>query len=183
MKHTFLAVALLSVAALVHAETNPAKKELLNKVVQLQQPMVEATARQLAEQSIAQLVQQVGSAMQFRVPPEKREALAKDIQADVKKYADEVIPLLRERASKLAPVTLTAVLDSKFTEDELRQLVVLLESPVLRKYSQAVPDFQKALVEKLVADSKGQIEPKLKALGQSVEKRINTAAPAQPASK
>lgn len=188
MKRTFLAVALLSVAAMVHAEPNPAKKELINKIMQLQQPMVDATVRQLAQQPVMQLMQPVGPAIQFRVAPEKREALAKDIQADMKKYVDEVTPVLSDRANKLAPTEMGGMLDAKFTEDELRQLIVALESPVLRKFSLLLPELQKALVDKVVADSKGQIEPKLKALGQSTEKRINAAAPppastAKPASK
>ncbi|WP_295956611.1 hypothetical protein [Rhodoferax sp.] len=178
MKHTFLAVALLSIAAVVHAEPNPAKKELINKIVQLQQPMVEATVRQLAQQPLMQLMQPVGPVIQFRVPPEKREALAKDIQTDIKKYVDDVTPLLTDRANKLAPAEIGSLLDSKFTEDELRQLIVVLESPVLRKFSLLLPDLQKALVDKVVADTKGQVEPKLKALGQSVEKRVNAATPA-----
>lgn len=177
MKHTLLAVALLSVAALAHAEPSPAKKELINKVMQLEQQMVDATVRQLAQQPLIQLMQPVGPAIQFRVPPEKREALAKDIQADMKKYVDEVTPLLSDRASKLAPAEIGGLLDAKFTEDELRQLIVALESPILRKFSQLLPEMQKTLVDKLVADTKGQIEPKLKALGQSVEKRINAVAP------
>ncbi len=183
MKNKLLAVALLSMAVLAHSEPTPAKKELLNKLMQLEQPLIETTARQLAEQSIAQLIQQVGATIQFRVPVEKREALGKDIQSDVKKYAEDVTPLLRERATKLAPVSLGTVLDSKFTEDELRQLIVVLESPVLRKYSQAVPELQKALIDKVVADSKGQVEPKLKALDQAVGKRLNAVLqPAAPAS-
>jgi hypothetical protein len=183
MKNKLLAVVLTSMAVLAHSEPTPAKKELLNKLMQLEQPLIETTARQLAEQSIAQLIQQVGATIQFRVPVEKREALGKDIQSDVKKYAEDVTPLLRERATKLAPVSLGTVLDSKFTEDELRQLIVVLESPVLRKYSQAVPELQKALIDKVVADSKGQVEPKLKALDQAVGKRLNAVLqPAAPAS-
>ena len=178
MKHKVLAVALLSIASWVQAETSPGKKELLNKIMQLQQPMVEATVRQLANQPLMQLMQPVGSAIQFRVPPEKREALAKDIQADMKKYLDDVTPLLSDRAAKLAPAEMGGLLDAKFTEDELRQLIVALESPVLRKFSLLLPELQKAVVDKVVADTKGQVEPQLKALGQSVEKRVNAAAPA-----
>nr|WP_315229530.1 hypothetical protein [uncultured Albidiferax sp.] len=187
MKNKLFAIALLSVAALAHAETSPAKKELLNKIAQLQQPNLDLTARQWAEQSLAPLVQQVGAAIQFRVAPENREALGKDIQAEIKKYLDEVGPVLRERANKAAPSTVGALLDAKFSEDELRQLITVMESPVLRKYSQLNGEMQKALTEKVMTDSKAQLEPKFKALGQAVEKRLNTAilasAPAKPASK
>jgi hypothetical protein len=177
MKTKFLAVALLSVAALVHAETSPAKKELLNKIAQLQQPQIDATARQWAEQSIAQTVQQLNGVMQFQIPPEKREALGKDIQADIKKYLDDVAPLLRERATKAAPSTIGAVLDAKFSEDELRQLVTVMESPVLRKYSQLNQEMQKSLAEKVLVDSKAQIEVKFKTLDGSIRKRLSALLP------
>ena len=178
MKHTLLAIALLSITAVAHAEPTSAKKELLNKVVQLQQPMVDLTARQLANQPLMQLMQSVGPVIQFQVPAEKRDALAKDIQADMKKYVDEVGPLLSDRANKAAPAELGGMLDAKFNEDELRQIIVALESPLLRKFSLLAPELQKALVDKVVADSKGQVEPKLKALGQTVEKRVYAAIPA-----
>lgn len=177
MKHTLLAIALLSVAAVAHAEPTPAKKELLNKVIQLQQPMVEMTARQLANQPLMQMMQSVGPVIQFQVPTEKRDALAKDIQADMKKYVDEVSPLLSERASKAASAEVGGLLDAKFNDDELRQIIAALESPVLRKFSLLGPELQKALADKVIADTKGQIEPKLKALGQAVEKRVYAAAP------
>ncbi|MDR7379119.1 hypothetical protein J2X19_003813 [Rhodoferax ferrireducens] len=179
MKKTLLAATLLAVASMAHAEPNPAKKELINKLLQIQQPAVDITASALAEQPLLRLKQQVEAAVQFRVPPERREALGKEIQGDVKKYIDEARPLLRERANKLAPSTIGVLLDEKFTEDELRQLIALLESPVQRKFNQLGQELQKSLVDKLVADTKGQIEPKLKTLEQSIGKRLEAAA--QPA--
>ena len=89
--------------------------------------------------------------------------------------------MLSDRAHKVALVEMGGLLDTKFTEDELRQIIVALESPVLRKFSLLAPELQKALADKVVADTKGQIEPKLKALGQVVEKRVYTAAPPPPA--
>lgn len=177
MKYTLLAVALLSIAAVAQAEPTPAKKELLNKIIHLQQPMVEATARQLAQQPVMQMMQSVSPVIQFQVAPEKREGLAKEIQADMKKYVEDVTPLLVERANKLAPAEMGGLIDAKFSEDELRQIIAALESPVLRKFSVLAPELQKALVDKVVGDTKGQVEPKLKALGQSVEKRVYAAAP------
>lgn len=182
MKKPFLAAVLLAMGALAHAEPNPAKQELLNKVIQLQQSGFDSLANAVASEPAARLMQQVGATLQFRVAPEKREALGKEIQGDVKKYLDEVGPLLRERSTKLAPAALIPLLDEKFSEDELRQLITVLESPVLRKFSQLSPAIQKALVDKLVADTRGQVEPKVKTLQQSIGKRLD-AAVKPPASK
>lgn len=151
---------------------SPAKKELALKVVQLQQPAFEAIARQLAEQSIAPLAQQAGAVLQNRVPAEQREAVAKDVQADFKKYGDEVLPLLRDRALKLAPATVSPVLEEKLTEDELKQVVAMLEAPIYRKYQMLGGDMQKALLEKLVTETRTTVEPKIKTLQESIAKRF-----------
>jgi uncharacterized tellurite resistance protein B-like protein len=170
-----LLVALMAVAGLAHAEPTAAKKELIDKVLKLHQPAINAVATQLVERPAAIMMQQINPAIQFRVPSEKREALVKDIQGDVKKYADETAPLLRERAVKLAPSTIGVVLDEKFSEEELKQLVAILESPVLAKFSQLNGDMARSLVEKLVSDSRSTVEPKIKVMQQSVGARVNAA--------
>ena len=111
-------------------------------------------------------------ALQSRIAPDKREAVAKEIQADIKKYVDEAVPLLRERAVKLAPSTLGPLLEEKFSEDELKQLIAIMESPVNRKYGQMNGELQKALGDKLVTETRSLIEPKVKELDASIGKRL-----------
>lgn len=176
-------VALLVVATGVQAQVAPTKKELVAKVLLLQQPAIEQAAQALAERPAAQLMQQAGLALQSRVAEDKREATAKEIQADVKKYVDEVVPLVRERAVKLAPATIGTLLEEKFSEDELKQLIAIIESPVNRKFLQLGGEMQKALLDKLVAETQGAVEPKVKALELSIGKRLGLPAPAAAASK
>jgi uncharacterized protein len=85
---------------------------------------------------------------------------------------DDTVPMLRERAVKVAPGALGAVLDEKFSEDELRQLIAIMESPVNRKYTQMSGELQKALGDKLVTDSRAVMDPKIKALEQTIGKRL-----------
>jgi hypothetical protein len=165
-------VVLMLVATTVQAQTATSKKELVARILVLQQPAIEQTAQTLVERPAAQLQQQAGLAMQTRVPPEKREAMAKLIQDDLKKYVDEAAPLVRQQAVKLAPSTIGALLEEKFTEEELRQLIAIIESPVNRKYAQMGGEFQKALGEKLVAQTQPIVEPKVKALELSVIKHL-----------
>lgn len=184
---TTVSLALLAATSAVHAEPTAAKAELISKILQIQRPAIEGIATALAQQPAAQMMQGAGVALQTRVPADKREALAKEIQADIKKYVDEAVPLLREKAIKLAPTSIGSVLDEKFTEDELRDLIKIMESPVNKKFGQLSPDFQKALGEKLVADARPVIDPKVKALDQAIAKRLGitpaAAAPAKAASK
>ena len=161
------------------AQTAPAngKKELVARVLQLQQPGIEAMARSLAEQPAMQLMQQAGQALQ-RLPTERREAVARDIEADLRKYAEEAVPIVSARAVKLAPGTIGPLLEERLNEDELRQVIAMLESPVLRKFQGMQGEMQKALSEKLVGETKPEIEPKVRAMQQVVAKRLGLTPPA-----
>jgi hypothetical protein len=187
-KMVWTAVALAAVVAIASAPqrvqaqaaaaaSSPAKKELVNKLLSLQAPGVEQVATQIVQQPAIALMQQAGAVLQ-RVPQDKREALARDIDADVRKYADESLPVVRKRAAELAPLTVGTLLEERFSEDELRQIVATLENPAWRKFQGSANDMQRALVERLVADTKGQIDPKLQALQKSIGDRLRAAAAA-----
>ena len=171
-----LATSTLALAQGATAPASPAKKELVAKVLKLQQGGVDTVARQLIEQPAAQMMQQAGIALQQRVAPDRREAVATDIKADVRKYVDEMGPVAKDRAGKLAPTVLGPMLEEKFTEDELKQLIAIIESPVNRKYQAMGGEMQKALAEKLVAELRPQMEPKLRTLQQTVAGRLAPAA-------
>ena len=161
-----LAVAIASGAAAqaqVSTASSPAKKELVQKILQLQQAEIEQVARNIVERPAAQMMQEAGLAMQRGVAPEKREAMAKAIEAEVKKYVDESYPLVRERAIRLAPSTLGAALEEKFNEDELKQLVAWIESPVNKKFQQLGPA-RNAFVQKVLSESVAAVDPKVAAL-------------------
>jgi uncharacterized protein len=145
-------------------------------VLQLQQPGVNNVARQLVTQPAAQMMQQAGIALQQRVAADRREAVARDIQADMRKYAEEMGPIAQEKATKMAPGVLGPILEEKFSEDELRQLIAIIESPINRKYQALGPEMQKTLAEKLVAEMRPVIEPKLRNLQKTVAGRLAPAA-------
>ena len=160
------------------AQSTPAKKELVQKVLTLQQPSFDGLARGMVEQPVQVLGQQVNAVLVNRVPADQREAVAKDIQAEFNKYGDEVGPIVRDRAQKLAPGTLGPILEEKLSEDELKQVVGALESPGFRKFMALNPELQRALAQKLSSELQPSIEPKIKAMEQAVSKRLAAAAPA-----
>lgn len=167
----------------VQAQPTPTKKELLGRVLQLEQISIERSAQALAERPAQQLMQQANLTLASRAPSDKREALAQDIQADVRTYLDEAVPLVRERAVRLAPATIGPVLDDAFSEDELRQLIAIIESPVNRKYLRMRGELQQALAERVVADTLEVIEPKVTLLSQTIVKRLKLQDAAPPAVK
>ncbi len=162
------------------ASSSPAKKELVAKLLQLQQPGFETLGRSLLQRPVTQLMQGASQALQ-QVPPEKREATIKAIDTDIKKFVDETGGLMRDRAIKLAPSTVGAMLEERFTEDELKQLVAWFESPINKKYNQMGAEMQKALTEKLVAETRGTVETRLKTLEQNVAKQLGITPPPAPA--
>jgi uncharacterized protein len=189
---TLIAAALLAGAAIAHAQTaasapatpaasapspsSPAKKELVVKALALQQPIFESIAREVVMRPALQLGQAAGNAMQ-NVAPEKREALSKSIDADIRKYIDESFPLLRDRAIKLAPGTVGPILEEKMSEDELKQLVTWLDSSAAKKYQQIGGELQQAMGQKLVAEAGPLLTPKVQALETKVRASLGLPSP------
>jgi uncharacterized protein len=173
-----LAALLFGAATVVQAQggASPAKKELVQKLLTLQQPGIEGAARNLVERPAAQMMQEAGRVMQTQFPADKREAIGKAIEADAKKYVEEAFPPVRERALKLAPTTLGVTLEEKFSEEELKQLIAWFESPVNKKFQAASAEMQSNFMQKLVAEARPLIEPKLQTLEQRV--RATLGAPA-----
>ncbi|CAG1014364.1 hypothetical protein BURC_00672 [Burkholderiaceae bacterium] len=171
-----IAVALMTCATLASAQSSPAKKELVAKLLVLQQPGIDNMAKSIAERPVVQLMQHAGNALQSQVPADKREATAKTLQADAQKFVEEAYPVIRDQAIKLAPTTVGPVLEEKFNEDELRQLVAWFESPVNKKYQQVGPELQSAMLKKLLAEASPVLDPKLQALQQKMGNTLRAAA-------
>ncbi len=155
------------------------KSALVKQFVDLQRPGIESLARGLVEQSSTPIAQAGSAYLQTQVPAEKREAAAKAADAELKKYFDESYPIVRDKAVQLAPGALGPLLEQNFTEDELRQLVAWISSPLSKKYQDLNPKMQTALTEKLVAETRASIEPKMKVLDENVAKALG--APTGPA--
>ena len=184
-----LARAAACMAAMVLASAASAqgttKKELVQRVLQAQQFEIESVSRNIVERPAAQMMQEAGLAMQRQVPVDKREAMGKAIEAEVRKYVEESYPLVRERALKLAPTTIGAVLEEKMTEDELKQLVTWLESGTNKKFQQLGPDMRNSFIQKVLAESGPVVDPKIKALDSRMRVILGVppAAQAAPASQ
>jgi hypothetical protein len=201
LNKTTVAIALALALPFAAAQTpsqpsSPAKKELVARILKVQQPGIEGMARNLAEQPAMELMRNVSNALPARVAKDKQDAVAKDIQGDVQKYLGEAVPLVQARAVKLAPGTIGALMEEKFSEDELKQVVAIIESPIYGKFQRMGDDMQKALIEKLVVDMRPTVEPKVRTLEETVAKRLGItsatpqaagprapAKPAKPASK
>jgi hypothetical protein len=149
------------------------KQELVQRVLALWH--VEDVAVVMVQRPAADAVQQARIALQGRVSAAKQEAALKDIASDVQKYIDEATPIAKGNATKLKAVTLGPLLAQNFNEDELRQLIALLESPVKKKFEQLVPQFERSFGEKVAAESRASIDPKLQEMTKAVGLKLRAA--------
>lgn len=171
------------------AASSPAKKELIQRVLKLQQGGIERLATAMTEEPALVLADRASEIIAAKVPTERQEAVAKEVQSELQKYLKDTVPLVRRSAQQLAPATIGAVLESKFNEDELREIVAMLESPAYGKYQQLSGEMQQSLQAKLVSDTRATVEPRVQALEKALGDRLKTAtsaaatAPAKPAAK
>jgi hypothetical protein len=167
-------------AATKPVKSSPAKKALAQKVLKLQQAGIESMARALVENPAGGMLQQ---GMQFaaQLPAEKREATVKNLQADFRKFSEENVPVWQKKIVELAPSTFGVMLEERFDEKELQQLVTWLESPVAQKYQQLSPDIQRVMGDALLKQMGPALQPKLMALHQAMGEHLGVP-PAQAAS-
>ena len=166
------------------APSSPAKKELVQRVLKLQQSGIERLATAMTEEPAVVLVERASMMIAANVPKERQEAISKEIQADVQKYLKDTVPQVRKSAQQLAPSTIGAVLESKFSEEELSQVVAVMESPAYAKYQQLSGEMQQTLQARLVDDTRATVEPRVQALEKTLGDRLRVATQASaPATK
>lgn len=173
-----LALSLALATGTALADPSPAKKALIDRIVALQQQgMAEGLANSIIQGPLAQLTQ-AGRAGLQQLPPEKREATAKAMDAELKKFIDENAPYLKDKISKALPTSSSALLDERFSEDELKQALAWAESPVSQKFGLVTVELQKAVAQKVMAEVGPTLEGRFKTLNANVAKQLSSAAPA-----
>ena len=166
-----MAAALMTLSVSAHAD----KKADVQKILSLQQPALEEMARTVAERPALQMAAGVRQIMAQAVPEDKREATAKQVDAEIKKYLDAAVPAVRASATKMSQSTLGPMLEEKFSDDELKQLVAMLDSPVLKKYQGMLPEMSNTILEKVVADALPQVQPRLQTAETNIRNILDKA--------
>lgn len=152
---------------------SPEKQKLIDRVLTLWH--VEDTVLMMVQRPAARALEQSRVVLQGRVAASKQEATLRDVATDVQKYIDEATPVARASATKLKAPTLGPLLAQNFTDDELKQLIALLESPVRKKFEQLAPQLEKTFGEKVAADAAPTIDPKLKVMTETVGLKLRAA--------
>ena len=172
-----LALSLALAAGTAAADPSPAKKALIDKIVKLQQQgLAEGLANNIVQGPLPQLMQAGRAALQ-QLPAEKREATAKAMDAELKKFVEENVAYVRDKAAQAVPTTASALLDERFNEDELKQIVAWAESPVSQKFGLASVELQKAVAQKVMTEAAPTLESRLKTLQATMAKQLGIQPP------
>ncbi|WP_343605844.1 DUF2059 domain-containing protein [Roseateles sp.] len=162
------------------ADSPQSKKDVIAKILKIQQPAIEALTMGVLSRPVNELAAKAAPALR-NVPEAKREATAKQIDADLRKFLEDNAKPLVDKGMKLAPSTMGVALDEKFTEDELKQLLAWLESPVSKKFAESSQELQSLYTKKLIDDNGKQLDEKFTALQQNVAKQLGLEAGPAPA--
>jgi hypothetical protein len=174
IKH-HLALLTLS-AACLQAQAAPvsaSKQALVDHVLKLWN--IDNIGQSMLQVPVADAVQQARAMLQGRAAADKRDAAMTDIVGEAKQFMNEATPITRASADKLIPTTIAPMLAERYTEEELKQLIAILESPVKKKFEAMLPEMQKTLGEGVATDTRAVIDPKLQGLKEKIGLRLRAA--------
>lgn len=155
------------------AAASPAKQELAQQI--LKRLNMDAIGETMLSAPVTDALQQARGLLQGRVATEKRDATMLELSGQARKFMADVGPITRASADKLMPTTVQPMLTERFSEDELRQILAILDSAVRKKFEDMLPEMKKKLGESVAADTGPVVNPKLKSLQEDIGLRLRTA--------
>ncbi len=150
------------------------KQQLVQRLLELW-PVDAIVGLSMLRTPIEESMRQSRSLLQARTTPEKRDAALKDIEGYVQEFGEKYGKVVLEKGKKILPTTVEPILMEKMTEEELRQMIAILESPAKKKFESLGPEMQKAFGEKLAATEGKEIKEKMEELQQKIGKRLKEA--------
>ena len=172
---TSLAMSALALSGAAQAQTADPKLEWATKAVALQQgPELERLVSQLAESSSQDIVQSWGVKLRTDVPKEKVEQTAQSLNAELKKYNDDVTKIISSKVNKASADSLIPVYMARFSLDELKQLVAFFESPAVKKYQAAAPELGNVFVNQLIMETRSDVNARAKQFDDAATKIVGT---------
>ena len=176
MLKSLVGIAALVSAGACAAQAAPvsAEKQALVQRVLARMPM-ENVALGMLQAPVAESLRQARSMLAGRAAQDKQDAAMKEIGADAGKFLEEAAPLVRASARAVVQSTIAPLLAERFSEDELKQLAAILESPVKSKFEALVPEIQNTLGEQVSRANQATINPKLAELQQKIGLRMRSA--------
>ena len=171
----------LTCSTALHAQTPVTKTEWAAKVVALQQgPELDRLVTQLAGSTVQELIGKWGPKLEAGIPKAKQQKASEELNAELKKYADDAAKLIAKQVSKVSAEQLVPAYAERFTLEELQQIATFFESPAIRKYQAAAPELGNVFVQKLIEASRADVGARAKQFDDAALKIVGSA-PAAPA--
>lgn len=159
--------------AQTEASAPKTKQQLIQRLLELWH--VEAVGVTMLREPVDNALRQARAALQARTTPEKRDEALKDIEGYAKELLEKLMPQVVGKAKELTKTTVVPILSEKMTEEELRQMIAILESPAKTKFEALIPEMQRALGKKLGEEQGKEIKPQMEELQQRIGKRMHEA--------
>jgi len=159
--------------AQTEASAPKTKQQLIQRLLELWH--VEAVGVTMLREPVDNALRQARAALQARTTPEKRDEALKDIEGYAKELLEKLMPQVVGKAKELTKTTVVPILSEKMTEEELRQMIAILESPAKTKFEALIPEMQRALGKKLGEEQGKEIKPQMEELQQRIGKRMREA--------
>lgn len=176
-----LAIASLALSATAIAQTADPKLEWATKVVTLQQgPELERLVGQLADSATQDILQNWGPKLQSNVPSAKMEQAKEGLNAELKKYFDDVSKTINSKVNKVSNSALIPAYMERFSLDELKQLVAFFDSPAIKKYQSAAPELGSLFVKQLIEETNSDVMARTRQFDDAATKIVG-AGPANKA--
>ena len=163
------------------AQTTNSKTDLAAKVVTLQQgPELDRLVIQLAGSTTQQLIANWGPKLETNVPKARQEKASEELNAELKKYADDTVQLITKQVKKVSADVLVPAYAERFTQEELQQIAAFFESPVIKKYQAAAPELGNTFVQKLVEASRADVLVRARQFDDAALKIVGNSPSASP---
>ena len=176
-----IAACAISITISGHTYAQDSKRELAQRAIAAQEGSEQQRLiAQLTGTAIGPLIARWNERI-GQMPAAKQDAAIKTLDAELKKYEADATQIITAQATKSKGDALVSAYAERFSEDELKQLVALMEAPIFKKYQSIAPELGNAYVKSIVDGARDRITQRSKAFDATAEKITGSAPSGAPA--
>lgn len=166
----------IGATSVVYAQSSDAKRALAVRAVAAQEgPEMNRMLAQLAGSATQQLVANWDERV-AQMPEAKQQGIINALDAELKKFNDDALKLITAQATKVRGDALLNAYIERFSEEELKQLVTLMEAPVFKKYQSVGPDLGAVYIKAIVDGTRSGVEARSKTFDAAATKIVGVPA-------
>ena len=103
------------------------------------------------------MVYQLTSGAMEALPSSKQDKAREQLNTELKKTGDTTKKIIEGQMAKSANSVLEKAYLERFTEDELKAIVAMFESPIFKKYQSVAPELGNVWVKDVIDNSRGAV--------------------------